>query len=86
MDYSFDEEATLNEERELDLAMLREDLIGELEAINQYEEHIEALEDEEAIRVLEHIRDDEKEHVAELIKLIQMLDPTQSKKFDKELP
>lgn len=86
MGYSFDEEATLDEGRELDLAMLREDLIEELQAINQYEEHIEALEDEEAIRVLEHIRDDEKEHVAELIKLIQMLDPTQSKKFDKELP
>lgn len=84
MAYSFDEEPTLNEGRELDLAMLREDLIGELQAINQYEEHIEALEDEEAIRVLEHIRDDEKEHVAELTKLIKMLDPTQAKKFEKE--
>jgi rubrerythrin len=84
MAYSFDEEPALNEGRELDLAMLREDLIGELQAINQYEEHIEALEDEEAIRVLEHIRDDEKEHVAELTKLIKMLDPTQAKKFEKE--
>ncbi len=83
MGYPFDEEPTLAEGPELDLAMLREDLIGELQAINQYEEHIAALEDEEAISILEHIRDDEKEHVAELTKLIQKLDPVQAKKFDK---
>jgi len=72
------------EDRELDLEMLREDLIGELEAINQYQEHIDSLDNEEAIRVLEHIRDDEKEHVAELTKLIQQLDATQKEKFKKE--
>jgi hypothetical protein len=67
MSYPFDEETGIEDERELDLEMLREDLVAELQAINQYQEHIEALEDEEAIRVLEHIRDDEKEHVAELL-------------------
>ena len=72
------------EEREFDLEMLREDLVGELNAINQYQAHIETLEDEDAIRVLEHIRDDEKEHVAELTKLIQKLDATQAVKFKKE--
>ena len=51
---------------ELDLEMLREDLVGELQAINQYQEHIDTIDDEEARKVLEHIRDDEKEHVAEL--------------------
>ena len=71
------------EERENDLEMLREDLIGELQAINQYQEHIDSFGDEEARSVLEHIRDDEKEHVAELIKLIQRLDPTQAEKFRK---
>ena len=69
---------------EIDLEMLREDLIGELEAINQYQEHIDTIDDEGAIRVLEHIRDDEKEHVAELTKLIQKLDTTQAEKFEKE--
>jgi rubrerythrin len=69
---------------ELDLEMLREDLIGELQAINQYQEHIDTLGDEEAVRVLEHIRDDEKEHVAELTKLIQKLDPLQAEMFKKE--
>jgi rubrerythrin len=83
MSYSFDEEAGIEDGRELDLEMIREDLVAELQAINQYQEHIEALEDEEAIRVLEHIRDDEKEHVAELFKLIQTLDPVQAEKFSK---
>lgn len=69
---------------EIDLEMVREDLIGELQAINQYQEHIDSIEDEEAIRVLEHIRDDEKEHVAELTRLIQQLDATQAEKFKKE--
>ena len=72
------------DERELDLVMLREDLVGELNAINQYQDHIESLENQEALRVLEHIRDDEKEHVAELTKLIQKLDATQAAKFKKE--
>ncbi|TET86821.1 MAG: rubrerythrin [Dehalococcoidia bacterium] len=72
------------EERELDLEMLRDDLVGELQAINQYQDHIDSLENEEARSVLEHIRDDEKEHVAELTKLIQKLDPTQAEKFKKE--
>ncbi len=72
------------EEKEIDLEMLREDLVGELNAINQYQDHIESLENQEAIHVLEHIRDDEKEHVAELTKLIQKLDATQAAKFKKE--
>lgn len=84
MSYSFDEEIGIENGRELDLEMLREDLISELDAINQYQEHIETLDNEEAIRVLEHIRDDEKEHVAELFKLIQTLDPVQAEKFKKE--
>jgi len=69
---------------ELDLEMLREDLIGELQAINQYQEHIDIMDDEDAIKVLEHIRDDEKEHVAELTKLINKIDPLQAEMFKKE--
>lgn len=66
------------------LEMLRDDLVGELQAINQYQEHINIIDNEEARHVLEHIRDDEKEHVAELTKLIRKLDPTQEEKFKKE--
>ena len=72
------------EDKELDLEMLREDLIGELEAINQYQAHIDSMDSEEARKVLEHIRDDEKEHVAEVTKLIQKLDSIQAAKFEKE--
>ena len=86
MSYPCDEQnSDIENGREIDLEMLREDLIGELQAINQYQEHIEILEDEDAISVLEHIRDDEKEHVAELVKTIQRLDAVQAEKFKKEL-
>jgi len=66
-----------------DLDMLREDLIGELQAINQYQEHILDLENEEAVNTLEHIVEEEKEHVAELLRLIQKLDPAQAEKFKR---
>jgi len=66
------------------LKLLREDLIGELGAINQYQEHIDDINDDEAKKVLGHIRDDEKEHVAELIKIIRKLDATEEEKFQKE--
>ncbi len=71
------------EEEGMDVEMLREDLVGELEAINQYEEHIDLLDDEEAKRSLEHILSQEKEHVAELFNLIQRLDAVQAEKFKK---
>lgn len=67
-----------------DLKNLREDLIGELGAINQYQEHIDETDNEEIKKVLNHIKDDEKEHVAELIKLIRQLDKIQEEKFQKE--
>ena len=68
-----------------DLDMLREDLIGELQAINLYQEHILDLENEEAVNTLEHIIEEEKEHVAELLRLIQNLDPVQAEKLKKIL-
>jgi len=68
-----------------DLEMLREDLIGELQAINQYEDHILNLENEGAVTTLEHIIEEEKEHVVELLRLIQNLDPVQADKFKEIL-
>ena len=63
---------------------LRQDLVGELEAINQYQEHIDAIDDEEIKKILSHIMNDEKEHVAELTKIIRKIDATQEEKFQKE--
>jgi rubrerythrin len=68
-----------------DLELLREDLIGELQAVNQYQEHIESLENEEAVATLEHIIEEEKEHVAELLALIQNIDPIQAEKFKQHI-
>ena len=68
-----------------DLDMLREDLMNELQAINQYQEHILSLDNEEAVTTLEHIIEEEKEHVAELLRLIQNLDPAQAEKFKRIL-
>jgi len=67
-----------------DLKSLREDLIGELGAINQYQEHIDGTDNEEIKKVLGHIRDDEKEHFAELTKIVRKLDEVQEEKFQKE--
>ena len=67
-----------------DLKNLREDLMGELKAINDYQEHIDATDNEKIKNVLSHIRDDEKEHFAELTKLLQEIDETQKEKFEKE--
>ena len=66
------------------LIALREDLVGELDAINLYQVHIDEIDDEEVKKVLTHIRDDEKEHVAELVKVIRKLDSSQEEKFQKE--
>ena len=66
------------------LKKLREDLVGELEAINQYQEHIDEIDNEEVKKLLGHIRDDEKEHFAELTKIIRKLDEIQEEKFQKE--
>jgi len=68
-----------------DLGMLRDDLIGELQAINQYQDHILNLENEAAVTALERIIEKEKEHVAELLRLIQNLDPIQADKFKEIL-
>lgn len=68
-----------------DLEMLREDLVSELQAINQYHGHVLVLDNEEAVTTLEHIIEEEKEHVAELLRLIQNLDPVQADKFKEIL-
>jgi rubrerythrin len=84
MDYPFEEKNDEQLAVEDDLEMLREDLIGELQAINQYQQHIESLESEEAVTILEHIIEDEKEHVAELLGVIQNFDTVQAEKLRKQ--
>jgi len=85
MSHSFEESYEEQLAIQDDLEMLREDLVAELQAINQYQEHVLDLENEEAVNTLEHIIEEEKEHAAELLRLIQNLDPAQAEKFKRIL-
>ena len=59
------------------LAAIRQDIIAELDAINLYTAHLEAIDNVDVKKVLEHIIKDEKEHMVELEKILFMLDPEQ---------
>jgi len=66
-----------------DLKKARQSLIEELEAINWYETRIEDTKDPKLKEILEHNRDEEKEHVAMLIEWIRKNDSEQDKKFEE---
>ncbi|MCD6558160.1 MAG: ferritin [Candidatus Aenigmarchaeota archaeon] len=66
---------------ERDLAMARQSLIEELEAINWYQERIGTATNEELKKILKHNRDEEKEHTAMLMEWIRKNDETQDKMF-----
>lgn len=57
-----------------DLAMARQSLVEELTAINDYQKRINVTSNLSLKSVLEHIRNEEKEHTAELIKWIRRND------------
>ncbi|ODS38924.1 ferritin [Candidatus Altiarchaeales archaeon WOR_SM1_SCG] len=66
-----------------DLARVRQSLIEELEAINWYQERIDASKNESVKKILKHNRDEEKEHAAMLIEWLRANDPTQDKMFEE---
>ncbi|HHW18983.1 MAG TPA: rubrerythrin [Firmicutes bacterium] len=76
MRYGDQDQATL-------LEMLREDLIGELQAINQYERHARMTSYAPARQLFQEIADDEKHHVAELLRMIAQLDRVQAEELRK---
>ncbi len=59
----------------LDLDRARQSLIEELEAINWYQERIDATKDKALSDILVHNRDEEKEHAAMLIEWVRRQDP-----------
>jgi hypothetical protein len=65
-----------------DLEKARQSLVEELEAINWYQVRIDETNDEELKKILEHNRDEEKEHVAMLMEWIEKKDKEQKKKFE----
>lgn len=70
-------------EQSLNLERARQSVVEELEAINFYQERIDASKNSELKKVLEHNRDEEKEHVAMLIEWIRKNDEVQDEKFEK---
>jgi len=54
---------------------IRQDLVGELEAIHEYDAHVQATDNEDAKKVLSDIRDEEREHMGELLELLERLAP-----------
>lgn len=56
-------------------------LMEELEAVDWYNQRVDACQDAELKRILEHNRDEEKEHAAMVIEWIRRQDAT----FDSEL-
>jgi hypothetical protein len=65
------------------LERARKSLCEELEAINWYQERIEATKDEDLKKILEHNRDEEKEHAAMLMEWIRKNDPEQDRVFSE---
>lgn len=63
----------------------REDIIGELDAIIQYENHIVQTNDERAREALRDIVKEEKLHVGQLFGLLFSLDPETKIQFEKGL-
>ena len=72
-------------EGSMDLEMIRDDLVAELKAINEYEAQVEMLDNEDATDTIEQILEDKKLHVAKLVKLMKLLDPVQAEKLENEL-
>ena len=61
----------------------REDVIGELDAIIQYSNHLRSTDNLAAKTTIKHILDEEMVHVGELMTLLFRLDPEFKKQFDK---
>ena len=59
------------------IQMARKDLIGEIQAIIDYDNHIHLSENTLAKQTWENIKNEELNHVGELLGLLMYLDPTQ---------
>lgn len=60
-----------------DLIVLREILQRELETINAYERMLERVSDPLLREIIDHVTDEEREHVSEMYQLIMARDPKQ---------
>ncbi len=63
----------------------RKDIIGELDAIIQYDSHMRETNDSSAKNAIWDIMEEEKVHVGQLFGLLFSLDPTSKTQFEKGL-
>ncbi|MEM3068963.1 MAG: hypothetical protein QXH58_03525 [Nitrososphaerales archaeon] len=82
MGATYDDYKSLSE-KDKDLERARQSLIEEFEAINWYQQRISSCNDPYLRKILEHNRDEEKEHAAMLMEWIRKNDPQQDKVFGK---
>jgi hypothetical protein len=66
-----------------DLLVLREILQRELETINAYERMLERIGDPALRQIIEHVTDEEREHVSEMYQLIMERDSQQALRAEK---
>jgi rubrerythrin len=60
---------------------IRLNIAAEIDAINLYAAHMDATDNEAARKILAHIIDEEKEHLAEFLELLKVLDPKQEQEL-----
>ena len=60
---------------------IRLNVAAEIDAINLYAAHMDATDNEAARKILAHIIDEEKEHLAEFLELLKVLDPKQNQEL-----
>lgn len=65
------------------LQQARQDLIGELDAIIQYDNHIQSTQNQVARQTWIDIRNEELVHVGELLAMISYLNPSQKKLIEQ---
>lgn len=77
----FNQHYMMNKSELLDA--IRRDIMGEMDAIVQYDNHIRNTDNKLAKQVWTHIRDEERVHVGELFTLLATLSPDEAKLFAK---
>ncbi len=66
-----------------DLERARQSMVEELQAIDWYQERIDLTKNASLRKILEHNRDEEKEHAAMLMEWVRNNDPVQNKAFSE---
>jgi ferritin-like protein len=77
----FHESADVLSTATMDMHRAIQSLMEELEAVDWYNQRVDACHDDQLRAILAHNRDEEKEHAAMVLEWIRRQDPT----FDKEL-